>query len=161
MILTAPATTIEAESANDNGCVTGPGTAQPITASGGQGGTLLKNLWSALAKLATRPDEEEPEPPRRREKKDAGSGSFRMAAQTIMQRMRGITTDAADTITDAFSKARVAVAARLERVFDEIDAEPCEALDPANPYWEFTLEADSGSGFDAEYDDSGAASFHL
>jgi hypothetical protein len=161
MISTAPATTIEAESANDNGCVTGPGTAQPVTGSGGQNGTLLKNLWSALAKLATRPDEEEPEPPRRRQKDGTDSGSFRMAAQTIMQRVRGITTDAADTITGAFSKARVAVAARLERIFDEIEAEPYDALDPANPYWEFSLEADSSSGFDAEYDDSGAASLHL
>jgi hypothetical protein len=56
---------------------------------------------------------------------------------------------------DAFSEASAAVTARLDRFFPEgyDDAPTADALDAANPYWDFSLNTDSGSDFG--YDASG------
>jgi hypothetical protein len=122
----------------------------------------LLDSWKSAGSTATRPDDDaEPEPPRRREKEDTGSGSFRLAAGNIALRVRNSGGDLAGKLADAFSNAKAAATVQLEKIFAEIEGEPCEALDPANPFWDFSLEADSGGDFDAGYNDSGGASLHL
>jgi len=75
---------MEAESANENdsGCVTGPGTAQPVTRSGGHSRTLLKNLWSARAKTVTRRNDKPAPEKSPREKGKEISGGFPVARRT-------------------------------------------------------------------------------
>jgi len=81
-----------------------------------------------------------------------------MAARNIVRRATLLTTDAAAKISEAFASFKTAITTRF---VPEIEGEPCEALDPANPFWDFGSEADSGTIFEAGYDDSGAASLHL
>jgi hypothetical protein len=96
-----------------------------------------------------------------------------MAARNIMRRVADISSDALSNAKErpgapvtfgpgwSCDTPRAAATAQLEKFFAEIEGEPCEALDPANPFWDFSLEADSGGDFDAGYNDSGGASLHL
>jgi hypothetical protein len=91
-------------------------------------------LWGLLAKSVTRP---EPEPPRRKQKEKTDRGILRTTAAALIRRVarRAVTTIAARLA--AFGHAAIALTAR------EIEAPPCEPLDAANPYWDFSFDSDA------------------
>lgn len=72
--------------------------------------------------------------------------SFAAAAVEAVEAVAGMMADLSKSLEKAF------------RFFDH--AESFGALDAANPFWDFSLEADDNN-FDAGYDGSGGASLHL
>jgi hypothetical protein len=99
-------------------------------------------LWSQLAKVATRPvGGPGPRPPK--EKGKAGDGRFRRAAAALVRR---IVHRAASIAKRGFGCAAAAMTAR--NIAPEVV--PGDALDAANPYWDFALDSDPGGDFSAD-----------
>jgi len=132
----------------------GDGTAQENKARSSAGRLIA--AWKSLAAAATRRAPGPESKPRRR-RSEEGRAFFRVAATKIIGR-------AAKISAGAFSNAAKTIARRVDRFFADTmaDAETFTAVDAANPYWDFSLDTDSGDTFNAGLADySNASSLDL
>ena len=130
-------------------------------------------LWREGRAAATRRGDQ-PEPPRRRpkEKDKSGRGDFRLAARAIIIRRAAknpavTTTEAAARIMGDVARALRQILRRPRRLsvvgayIRELEAHDDAAefhMDAANPYWDSSLDMDTGNDFSAALDDYSAAS---
>jgi hypothetical protein len=108
-------------------------------------------LWGQLAKEATRPTDDEPEPPRRKEKEKTDSGLFMLSAAALIRRIARRTANVVKLAPRAFANAAAAATVRVTDILPDECAEavPCTTLDAANQYWDFSVDSDAGAGFSA------------
>lgn len=85
--------------------------------------------------------DDEPQPDEKKKRREDTGGAFGTAAKIINRVAR--------LSADAFRNAAKAItAAPREKFFADADAASWEALDAANPYWDFDTSSGSDLGFD-------------
>jgi hypothetical protein len=123
----------------------------------------IEALFRAAAKCLE--PENEPRPARRRQKDGTDTGSFRIAARSIMRRAARLPADAAAKLSEAFSAAKAAVTAAVDGWFAEFfEGEPASlnVLDPTSPHFGAGLgSVDQGDHFETICDSNAGASLEL
>lgn len=119
-----------------------------------------------MTKSADAPKPQE-ERKRGRGEKEKGTPpqAFRLAAKTVIRRVRNRAAQTAriifsKTFADAFTQAAQIIGDQAENFFPDIDAPASDAIDAANPYWDFSLD-DSSSTFEIVSDNTGLPSLEL
>jgi hypothetical protein len=97
-------------------------------------------------------DDDEPQPPRRKQKEKTDRSRFPPAAAALIRRIARRAGAIIKLAPGAFGPAAHALTAHsTEFLPDEcVAAAPYETLDAANPYWDFSLDTDTGAGFSAD-----------
>jgi hypothetical protein len=103
-------------------------------------------LWGQLAKAATRPVDEQPEP-RPKDKEKTDKGMFRPTAAALIRRIARVVKLAPRAFANAAAAATMRVADILPDEYSQ--AQAYEALDAANPYWDFSFDSDAAFEFDS------------
>jgi hypothetical protein len=96
--------------------------------------------------------DDKPEPTRRKEKEKTDRSLFPRTAAILIRRIARRAERIVKLTPGACGPAAHAQTARFTEVLPDEDgaAAPYEALDAANPYWDFSLDSDAGVDFSAD-----------